>query len=185
MKPAVTKCPTSKQQLRQAQTWSSFNSPSPCFERALSSPKCLLYLVRLLHAAAFTLLTKTDAIWAASPSTTRGQPTPLSSDPKGERIAYAVSSRNSASLGQADSRASVRQIHLPPLHRQPLRQQTVHATHRPNHRRPFLSLRLLCGKWRCVWSCQGVGLCRRGRYKRCVDATVEMRRHKRAQRRTK
>ncbi|KAF2134448.1 tricorn protease domain 2-containing protein [Dothidotthia symphoricarpi CBS 119687] len=30
-----------------------------------------------------------DAIWAASPTTTRGQPTPLSSDPKGERIAYA------------------------------------------------------------------------------------------------
>lgn len=30
-----------------------------------------------------------DAIWAPSPSTTRGQPTPLSSDPKGERIAYA------------------------------------------------------------------------------------------------
>ncbi|KAI9652830.1 MAG: WD40 repeat-like protein [Alyxoria varia] len=30
-----------------------------------------------------------DAIWAALPSTTRGQPTPLSSDPKGERIAYA------------------------------------------------------------------------------------------------
>ncbi|KAF2008436.1 WD40 repeat-like protein [Aaosphaeria arxii CBS 175.79] len=29
------------------------------------------------------------AIWAASPTTTRGQPTPLSSDPKGERIAYA------------------------------------------------------------------------------------------------
>ncbi|KAF2269111.1 WD40 repeat-like protein [Lojkania enalia] len=29
-----------------------------------------------------------DAIWAASPTTTRGQPTPLSSDPKGERIAY-------------------------------------------------------------------------------------------------
>jgi hypothetical protein len=36
------------------------------------------------------LLTPTDAIWAASPTTTRGQPTPLSSDPKGERIAYAV-----------------------------------------------------------------------------------------------
>lgn len=31
-----------------------------------------------------------EAIWAASPTTTRGQPTPLSSDPKGERIAYAV-----------------------------------------------------------------------------------------------
>jgi WD40 repeat protein len=30
-----------------------------------------------------------DAIWAAAPTTTRGQPTPLSSDPKGERIAYA------------------------------------------------------------------------------------------------
>ncbi|KAF2794054.1 WD40 repeat-like protein [Melanomma pulvis-pyrius CBS 109.77] len=30
-----------------------------------------------------------DAIWAASPTTVRGQPTPLSSDPKGERIAYA------------------------------------------------------------------------------------------------
>ncbi|KAL5410478.1 hypothetical protein PMIN06_005978 [Paraphaeosphaeria minitans] len=31
-----------------------------------------------------------DAVWAASPTTTRGQPTPLSSDPKGERIAYAA-----------------------------------------------------------------------------------------------
>ncbi|KAH7115237.1 WD repeat-containing protein 2 [Dendryphion nanum] len=30
-----------------------------------------------------------DAIWAAAPTTTRGQSTPLSSDPKGERIAYA------------------------------------------------------------------------------------------------
>ncbi|KAF2402348.1 WD40 repeat-like protein [Trichodelitschia bisporula] len=30
-----------------------------------------------------------EAIWAALPSTTRGQPTPLSSDSKGERIAYA------------------------------------------------------------------------------------------------
>jgi hypothetical protein len=34
-----------------------------------------------------------DAIWAASPTTNRGQPTPLSSDPKGERIAYAVRRR--------------------------------------------------------------------------------------------
>ncbi|KAF2649526.1 WD40 repeat-like protein [Lophiostoma macrostomum CBS 122681] len=32
-----------------------------------------------------------DAIWAAAPTTTRGQPTPLSSDPKGERMAYASS----------------------------------------------------------------------------------------------
>ena len=30
-----------------------------------------------------------EAIWAASPTTTRGSPTPLSSDGKGERIAYA------------------------------------------------------------------------------------------------
>ena len=35
------------------------------------------------------LRNKTDAIWAASPTTTRGSPTPLSSDAKGERIAYA------------------------------------------------------------------------------------------------
>ena len=35
-------------------------------------------------------LIRTEAIWAASPTTARGQPTPLSSDPKGERIAYAV-----------------------------------------------------------------------------------------------
>ncbi|MCJ1317343.1 WD40 repeat-like protein [Xylographa vitiligo] len=32
---------------------------------------------------------KADGIWAAAPSTTRAQPTPLSSDPSGERIAYA------------------------------------------------------------------------------------------------
>ncbi|KAK5115164.1 hypothetical protein LTR85_009922 [Meristemomyces frigidus] len=32
---------------------------------------------------------KPEAIWAASPTTTRGSPTPLSSDAKGERIAYA------------------------------------------------------------------------------------------------
>jgi hypothetical protein len=32
-----------------------------------------------------------DKILAAAPATTRGQPTQLSCDPKGERIAYAVS----------------------------------------------------------------------------------------------
>lgn len=32
---------------------------------------------------------KAESIWAASPSTTRGQPTHLSSDSKGERLAYA------------------------------------------------------------------------------------------------
>jgi len=31
-----------------------------------------------------------ESIWAASPSTSRGQPTQLSSDAKGERLAYAV-----------------------------------------------------------------------------------------------
>ncbi|KAI4228075.1 MAG: hypothetical protein L6R36_001928 [Xanthoria steineri] len=32
---------------------------------------------------------KSESIWAPSPSTTRGQPTPISADPKGERVAYA------------------------------------------------------------------------------------------------
>lgn len=32
-----------------------------------------------------------EKILAAAPATTRGQPTQLSCDPKGERIAYAVS----------------------------------------------------------------------------------------------
>jgi hypothetical protein len=32
-----------------------------------------------------------EKIFAASPATARGQPTQLSADPKGERIAYAVS----------------------------------------------------------------------------------------------
>lgn len=32
-----------------------------------------------------------DRILAAAPVTLRGQPTPLSADPKGQRIAYAVS----------------------------------------------------------------------------------------------
>ncbi|KAL8805080.1 MAG: hypothetical protein Q9182_002170 [Xanthomendoza sp. 2 TL-2023] len=32
---------------------------------------------------------KSDSTWAPSPSTTRGQPTPLSADPRGERLAYA------------------------------------------------------------------------------------------------
>ncbi|KAL6714712.1 WD40 repeat-like protein [Lecanora helva] len=32
---------------------------------------------------------KAEAVWAPSPSTTRGQPTQLSVDPKGERLAYA------------------------------------------------------------------------------------------------
>lgn len=51
---------------------------------------CPRYRVRISN---WTLqdfgLPRLDAIWAASPTTNRGQPTPLSSDPKGERIAYA------------------------------------------------------------------------------------------------
>lgn len=35
-----------------------------------------------------------EKILAAAPATTRGQPTQLSCDPKGERIAYAVSTRS-------------------------------------------------------------------------------------------
>ncbi|KAF1983597.1 WD40 repeat-like protein [Aulographum hederae CBS 113979] len=48
-----------------------------------------------------------DAIWAASPTTTRGQPTPLSADPKGERIAYA--SNKSIFLRSIDSPAISKQ----------------------------------------------------------------------------
>ena len=35
-----------------------------------------------------------EKILAASPATTRGQPTQLSADPKGERITYAVSEQS-------------------------------------------------------------------------------------------
>ncbi|KAF2739545.1 WD40 repeat-like protein [Polyplosphaeria fusca] len=48
-----------------------------------------------------------NAIWAAAPTTTRGQPTPLSSDPKGERIAYA--SGKSVFLRSIDDPAVSRQ----------------------------------------------------------------------------
>ena len=47
----------------------------------ISSPARQSYLADHLYA---------ESIWAASPSTTRGQPTQLSSDSKGERLAYAV-----------------------------------------------------------------------------------------------
>lgn len=41
-----------------------------------------------------------ERILAATPATTRGQPTQLSCDPKGERIAYAVSQdRHPVGLG--------------------------------------------------------------------------------------
>ncbi|KAI9850892.1 MAG: WD40 repeat-like protein [Thelocarpon superellum] len=46
-----------------------------------------------------------DGLWAASPSTTRGQPTPLSSDAKGERIAYAARSHKSIFLRSIDTPA--------------------------------------------------------------------------------
>lgn len=48
-----------------------------------------------------------EAIWAAAPSTTRGQPTILSSDPKGERIAYA--SGKSVFVRSIDDPAASRQ----------------------------------------------------------------------------
>lgn len=41
------------------------------------------------HTLAGKMSITPEAIWAASPSTTRGQPTPLSTDSKGERICYA------------------------------------------------------------------------------------------------
>ncbi|KAJ5533300.1 hypothetical protein N7494_009852 [Penicillium frequentans] len=48
-----------------------------------------------------------ESIWAPSPSTTRGQPTQLSSDPKGERLAYA--SNKSIFLRSIDDPAVARQ----------------------------------------------------------------------------
>ncbi|KAK3069886.1 WD40 repeat-like protein [Teratosphaeriaceae sp. CCFEE 6253] len=48
-----------------------------------------------------------EAIWAASPSTTRGSPTPLSSDAKGQRIAYA--SNKSIFVRSIDDPADCRQ----------------------------------------------------------------------------
>lgn len=42
------------------------------------------------HEYNAVLIRHSESIWAASPSTTRGQPTQLSSDAKGERLAYAV-----------------------------------------------------------------------------------------------
>lgn len=51
------------------------------YKRYFISPARQSYLADHLYA---------ESIWAASPSTTRGQPTQLSSDSKGERLAYAV-----------------------------------------------------------------------------------------------
>ncbi|KAJ5101495.1 hypothetical protein NUU61_003717 [Penicillium alfredii] len=48
-----------------------------------------------------------ESIWAASPSTTRGQPTQLSSDAKGERLAYAAN--KSIFLRSIDNPAIARQ----------------------------------------------------------------------------
>ncbi|KAL3457723.1 transcriptional regulator of RNA polII, SAGA, subunit-domain-containing protein [Aspergillus heterothallicus] len=50
---------------------------------------------------------KNESIWAASPSTTRGQPTQLSSDAKGERLAYA--SNKSIFIRSIDDPAVARQ----------------------------------------------------------------------------
>lgn len=69
-----------------------------------------------------------DRILAAAPTTTRGQPTQLSVDSKGQRIAYPVSEAlelPAVSLLNPFVNLSyqnlVREIYLRPLHRQPLR----------------------------------------------------------------
>ena len=66
-----------------------------CLLLATLGPQFLHHVDRLWYEQSLRLLAlcshnPTDAIWAAAPTTVRGQPTPLSSDPKGERIAYAV-----------------------------------------------------------------------------------------------
>ena len=76
-----------------------------------------------------------NKILAAAPATVRGQPTQLSCDSKGERIAYAVSHASSPFPIRGEGGISanarpelivlltvVRQIHLPEIHRQSRRE---------------------------------------------------------------
>ncbi|EEP76084.1 conserved hypothetical protein [Uncinocarpus reesii 1704] len=55
----------------------------------------------------YSMAIKNESIWAASPSTTRGQPTQLDADVKGERLAYA--SNKSVFLRSIDNPAVARQ----------------------------------------------------------------------------
>ena len=65
-----------------------------------------------------------EKILAASPATVRGQPTPLSTDSKGERVAYAVSSnfcpeqQNADAFIQSGKSIFVRSIDNPSISKQ-------------------------------------------------------------------
>ena len=76
-------------------------------------------MLHLIHS--ITILTAIESIWASSPSTTRGQPTQLSSDSKGERLAYAVrllQIHPNSPLNQFLTKSPpVKQIHLLALNR--------------------------------------------------------------------
>lgn len=79
---------------------------------------CQSLLVRNSWYSSLAGLTKAlpEAIWAAAPTTTRGQPTPLSSDAKGERLVYT-----------SNKSVFVRSIDRPEISKQ-YTQHTVRAT---------------------------------------------------------
>ena len=83
-----------------------------------------------------------ETILAANPATTRGQPTILSCDAKGERIAYAVCHPPASPVFQAHTANNslltylVRQIHLSPPNRLPLRRKAIHRPHIRHNSRP-------------------------------------------------
>ena len=105
-----------------------------------------------------------DKILAPLPATTRGQPTQLSSDPKGERLAYAVSggaypcvlpqvlllhtTAAAAVMEPNPNRQSsltphrVRQIHLCKVRRRPVFIRPIHWPHIRHLGRPLLAQRL-------------------------------------------
>lgn len=51
-----------------------------------------------------------DRILAAAPVTLRGQPTPLSADPKGQRIAYAVSAYTTPGVQRREAKPSCLEV---------------------------------------------------------------------------
>lgn len=105
-----------------------------------------------------------DKILAASPNTERGRPTQLSSDPKGERLAYAVSIPGCPILGVCSNLLMylpVRQIYLPSIHRRPLNQQAIRGPHHCDDCGSHFPLRVLRGFWGRLRYSKGVG-CRGG-----------------------
>jgi WD40 repeat protein len=100
------------------------------------------------------------SVLAASPATTRGQPTPLSADPKGERIAYA--SGKSVFLRSIDNPAVSKQY----------TQHTANTTvARFSPSGFYVASGDVSGTVK-VWDCAGEGATK-GAWGRCCDAAVE------------